>query len=268
VPDVPRVQDKVGSGNCGTVVTVCEDGEITAVKVPLNPLEAHQMHGIVKQLCDKPGGNVFPKVYPNINTTIGPGLRMEYFPGAQDLDAYLVSIDQQADPTLFDKQVRLLLGQVLQGAALLHKAGYVHGSLKPGNIIVSPCQDGAENETNPPVHAKIIDFGWTRQAASDANVRTILRYPGTAKFAPPEAKSKKYIFYVRPQSAEIWTIGATFYFAITRELVPIDAETSQVNLSRIENNALRSLLARMMHEDPEKRITAAQALQDTYFTSI
>ncbi|KAI9593311.1 kinase-like domain-containing protein [Syncephalis fuscata] len=262
--DIPRVKDKIGSGNCGTVVTVCERGEITAVKVPLNPLEARQMHGIVKTLSTKPGGDVFPKVYPNIMTTAGPGLRMKYFEGGKDLDDYLQTLRAENQLDLLERQTRQLLKEVLQGVSMLHEAGYVHGSLKPGNIMVVPNLNEAE-AASIPVRAKLIDFGWTREAAVDANSYVLIRYPGTAKFAPPETHDKGILYRVRPQLAEIWTVAATFYYSITGEPVPIDAESHKVDLSRIESNALRNLFSKMLHEDPEQRITAADALKDDYF---
>jgi serine/threonine protein kinase len=182
-------------------------------------------------------------------------------------------------------RTRQLLHEVLSGVTLLHQAGYVHGSLKPGNIIVVPTnienkKDNDDNTTttnnngstdimmvdeNTPVHVKLIDFGWTREAVAGEDSRVIIRYPGTAKFAPPETRNQAVLYRVQPQSVEIWTIAASFYFSITGELVPVDVISHQADVSHIESNALRALLSRMLHEDPARRVTAAEALKDAYF---
>src|SRR5262245_23022310 len=118
--------------------------------------------------------------------------------------------------------------------------------------------------TNVP-YAKLIDFGWTRRATAADHETWPLRYLGTRKFGPPEAQGLHVLVRVWPQRAEIWTVGATFYFAVVGRRVVVDRETRQVDLSLIEDVKLRHLLEQMMHADPGERISAAVALQHPFF---
>jgi len=66
-----------------------------------------------------------------------------------DLEKLAVTApNAQNAPT--DKQITLLFARLVIGVAYMHQNGYVHGDLKPGNIMI--CSDG-----NP----RIIDFGET-----------------------------------------------------------------------------------------------------------
>ncbi|KAI8051116.1 kinase-like domain-containing protein [Syncephalis plumigaleata] len=259
--NTPRVEDRIGTGNCGTVVTIRENGQITALKVPLNPNEAYQMSHIIKVLRAQPGGTVFPQTYPTVMTTYGPGMRMEYFEGAQDLDVYLKNIKSTIHPNEFQTRVKRLFSQVIRGVELLHTNNYVHGSLKPANFIV------ARNAQTGQADAKIIDFGWTRQAKWGSKSTYYYRYLGTLNFAPPEAKVKSWILRIDPQRAEIWTVGAAFYYSITGKNISYNGNSKVPNLQDIKDESLRQVFNCMLNADPAARCSAVQIAKLPYFTT-
>ena len=87
-----------------------------------------------------------------------------------------------------------------EALAALHKAGFVHCDLKPGNILISG--DG---------HVKLIDFG---QACRVGTVKE--RIQGTPDFIAPEQVRCRAC---TPQT-DIYCLGATMYWALTRQKMP------------------------------------------------
>ncbi|KAI8058050.1 kinase-like domain-containing protein [Syncephalis plumigaleata] len=164
-------------------------------------------------------------------------------------------------PDAFQARVKHLFSQVIKGVELLHTRNYVHGSLTPANIIVAP------NVQTGQVDAKIIDFGWTRQAKWGSKSTYYYKYLGTQKFAPPEAKAKRLILRIDPQRAEIWTLGATFYYSITGQKVSYNDNSKVPNLQDITDERLRRVFNCMLHADPLARCSVVEIAKLSYFTT-
>ena len=87
-----------------------------------------------------------------------------------------------------------------EALAALHKAGFVHCDLKPGNILLST--DG---------HVKLIDFG---QACRTGTAKQ--RIQGTPDFMAPEQVKCRAC---TPQT-DVYSLGAAMYWALTRQKMP------------------------------------------------
>jgi len=105
------------------------------------------------------------------------------------------------------KERRYPLGQIvdimLQVAGVLswlHSKGFIHGDLKPENIIISPTG-----------HATLVDFGFSCKAGSSA---TSIR--GTRDYMAPEQVNMGRL----TEKTDIYNFGATMYFLLTGKFVP------------------------------------------------
>ncbi|KAA6388836.1 MAG: putative phosphorylase b kinase gamma catalytic chain [Streblomastix strix] len=162
--------------------------------------------------------------------------------------------------------LKALMKQILEGMRAFHSAGLVHRDIKCDNILLhSPPGSGR-------VHAKISDFGFAKKVDLN-NKQTYLA--GTIPFMSPEQFHENPII---TQKVDIYALGVTFYKLITHKY-PVNERNfkeqgkkmSQLKSIKrpqeIKNNLLWDLLSRLLEFDPDKRITAAEALQHPYFTS-
>ena len=89
--------------------------------------------------------------------------------------------------------------QVGKGLRALHIGGWLHGDVKPSNILVS--------ETG---HATLIDFGFARQVASaEANEQLLAT---SLTYAPPEAFNPYVAF---SPASDIYSLGITLFEMLT-----------------------------------------------------
>lgn len=97
-------------------------------------------------------------------------------------------------------QIIDIFRQVAETLTSIHSVGYVHGDMKPENIIVR--SDGK---------AKVVDFGFSCRIGTKAeSIR------GTREYLAPEQYAKGYI----TEMTDIYNFGATMYHLLTTEHVP------------------------------------------------
>lgn len=156
-----------------------------------------------------------------------------------------------------DSDFRFPLDEVLRffsaaadGLHAMHRAGFVHADLKPGNILVTP--DGA---------VKLIDLGQSAQI-NEAKPRV----QGTIDYMAPEQVERGIL----DRRTDVFGLGAALHFVTTGK--PVSTEMNQTitpyseslvgkRLSQVRDSALAQLpacVARLIvdacHTDPAQRI--------------
>lgn len=203
------------------------------------------------------------------------------------LDKNIYQLTKDRSKFLPEVRIRNIMFQIFQGLAYMHKHGFFHRDMKPENLLVT--EDGV---------VKIADFGLAREIRSRPPYTD---YVSTRWYRAPEVLLRA-LNYNSP--IDLWACGAIMAELYTfRPLFPGASEPDEIYkicsilgtptqsnwpqglklatamnfkfprfnptpLSQIIQNASPEaiqLLTDLMHYDPKKRPTAAQALQYPYF---
>lgn len=99
---------------------------------------------------------------------------------------------------------------ILDGLAVIHKSGFIHRDIKPGNVMIvgPPPEPGSSTAASS---AKLLDFGAVKPAAAEASAAGRKRvFVGTREYAPPEQWLEKVV-----PASDLYALGATLYLAVT-----------------------------------------------------
>jgi serine/threonine-protein kinase len=121
----------------------------------------------------------------------------------------------------------------------LHRRGYVHGDIKPRNIMIDP------ERGSPSV--KLIDFGIAVRLGS-----RVERGNGTPDYRAPEQNRDS----VWTAATDVWGIAGVILNEITGH-PPNDVPQAAWGL--VEGRGLRSVLKKALADDPRKRYQSAAA---------
>ncbi|KAL1131442.1 hypothetical protein AAG570_011059 [Ranatra chinensis] len=173
---------------------------------------------------------------------------------------------------LSDEHVQFLIYQILRGLKYIHSAGIIHRDLKPSNIAV-----------NEDCELKILDFGLARPTENE-----MTGYVATRWYRAPEIMLN-WMHY--NQTVDIWSVGCIMAELLTgRTLFPGTDHIHQLNLimeilgtpnadfmKKISSESARLYIQSLPlmkkkdfnsvfkgSMDPEKRITAEEALAHPY----
>jgi serine/threonine protein kinase len=161
---------------------------------------------------------------------------------------------------------RQIVWSLLSAVRYLHSRGVVHRDLKPENIL---CLD-----ENDDTSVMISDFGLSK-FASPAELMKIAC--GTLCYVAPEVlKLTGYSF-----SVDIWSIGV-ITFLLLRGRLPFDGKTKDEIIDRTLTAPVdfshaawqsvsaeaRDLIFRLLHKDPNQRMTCEQARAHAWFEPI
>ncbi len=194
------ILDRLGAGSMGSVF-LCEhrgDKRKVAVKV-LPPAEAKDEAALkrffreFRATCELD--------HPNIVRSFEIGedkkahfLVMEYVDGAS---LHQIVTKKGALPFL---RAANYIRQVAAGLQYIHEKGLIHRDIKPGNLLI-----------NRAGVAKVLDLGLARFAGEGGEVLT-QGVIGTPDYLAPEQARDSHTVDIR---ADIYSLGATFYFLLT-----------------------------------------------------
>jgi eukaryotic-like serine/threonine-protein kinase len=185
-----------------------------------------------------------------------PALVLEYIPGWSVESLVREGGFQSAD---FSE----VAGQALEALAFIHDAGWVHGDIKPGNLMMMRGGDGCWQ-------VKWIDFGLSTPAGEAA-----VGGPGPSRddlgsiyFMAPE----RFDGHPASQAADLYALGAVLYYLLSG-MYPVDgASEIEVMAGHILGHieplecagevpaGIRDLVMALLRTDPAERPTAAEAL--------
>jgi len=179
----------------------------------------------------------------------GALLFMEYIPG--------IAMADKTFSRPLDQLLELFI-QAATGLLAMHRAGYVHADLKPGNILVTPDD-----------HVKLIDLG---QSSKLGEAKT--RVQGTIDYMAPEQVQRGKL----DQRTDVFGLAATLHRILTGKPVPTEMNQTVNPLSqrllgkRIEAAPQTHLdeqptcVARFIesccNSSPDKRLADMQAVID------
>lgn len=214
---------QIGAGGFGAVYLAKRrsDGMVVALKVMLakQPVTEKAQQAFLREISvirelDHPNCVRF---FDTGGAGSGFYFVMEYCPGGSVMDL----MKRRRGP-LSVKEAVPLMRQAVTGLAHLHERGFVHRDLKPPNILLTEIEGGI---------AKVSDFGLAKNfdKAGFSGLTLTGDYAGTPEFTPRD----QLVDYKRTMpAADVWSMGATFYFALTAEF-PRDFAEGEDKLNAI-----------------------------------
>ncbi|CAD8168093.1 unnamed protein product [Paramecium pentaurelia] len=160
---------------------------------------------------------------------------------------------------LNNREVDVIIQQIMEGINYMHNNGFVHRDMKPDNIVF--------NDLGQFSQLKIIDFGITKKI-EDLEKDKDMKF-GTPGYMAPE------IFDYKQQITEkvdIFACGAILYQMLTGQKLIAGNSTKQIMennknfimntqiLSKIKQSDYKILVQYMLEKDPQKRISANQVI--------
>lgn len=182
---------------------------------------------------------------------------------AQNGDLYNYINKREA---ISESSVKHIIYNVLIALNDMHSKGFCHQDIKLENILLF----GDEST------AVLADFGSAEKINDGEKSSSIL---GSIFYLAPEILTSK----LHDKSADMWALGVTLFILLSGELPFVGRNAKQfmndIESRLNENNNLLSELANISQEgkdlvsallriDPEKRITASEALKSSWFESV
>lgn len=265
LPDYEFLQ-LLGKGGMGQVFLVRNkiNGEKLALKTMLSKIAANP--DAVDKFLREIRTNAALE-HPNIVNQFDAGANGSIFYIVMEYCNYGNLLDYVEDlhRPLSLKETIPLLVHTLEGLSHAHTKGFVHRDLKPQNILLCRTQDG--------LVAKVGDFGLSKSfiQAGFSGMTVTGSYAGSFPFMPREQVTN--FKYIKPTS-DIWSLAATFYFALTG-LLPRDfQEGEDPMLAILQGNiiplryrrpdlplALCSVFDRALSNEPNDRYQTAEDMK-------
>jgi serine/threonine-protein kinase len=254
------ITGKIAAGSFGVVYAATRGGKPFALKlVPMSERGDREVDALrrarLPNVVGFRGYSLWPEEEPRFLV-----LELELVEG-EPLDVWA----RNENPSALEL-VRQVLLPLARTFAAVHAEGVVHRDVKEANIVVRAA-DGQ------PV---LVDFG---AAAYEGARRLTMRLPpGTREYRSPEvwrfAREWAGEWYPSGPGDDLWALGVTTYFLLTRQLPFGDRNDSRMIHAILHESpaaphalnprvpaALGELCLRMLEKQPESRYADAQALE-------
>lgn len=189
---------------------------------------------------------------------------MELCKGGELLDRIL------SKKAITEKEASSVFTKVVNVVAYLHQNQVVHRDLKPSNVMYL-------NSSSDPEGIRVIDFGFAKQLRAENGLLMTPCY--TAQFVAPEVLKKQGY----DMSCDVWSLGVLLYTMLSGEAPFAQgvADSPQQIIDRIGQGSFKlsggtwdgvssmakDLVQKMLHVDPNRRITAAGILAHPWVAS-
>ncbi|PUZ48421.1 hypothetical protein GQ55_7G244100 [Panicum hallii var. hallii] len=254
-----HLERKLGSGQFGTTYLCTE--RATGLKYACKSVSKHKLVRradvddirreitILQHLSGQPNVAEFKGAFEDADAV---HLVMELCTGGELFDRIT------AKGSYSERQAAAVCRDVLTVVHVCHFMGVMHRDLKPENFLLASPADDAP--------LKAIDFGLSVFIEEGKVYKDIV---GSAYYVAPEVLRRNY-----GKEIDVWSAGVILYILLCGS-PPFWAETEkgifdailvgQLDLSSIPwpsiSESAKDLIRKMLNRDPQKRITAAQALE-------
>ena len=164
-----------------------------------------------------------------------------------------------------EEHAAVIMQQIISAVCYMHSKGIVHRDLKPENIMLESGVDEGD------LNIKLIDFGTSNYFHK--NEKLSLKV-GTPYYIAPEILKSTYNY-----KCDIWSLGVIMYILLSGN-PPFNGPDDQAILNKVKmgkysmdipefsqvSSEAKDLIQKMLTYDPEKRISAIEALRHPWFT--
>uniref|UniRef100_A0A3Q2R186 Homeodomain-interacting protein kinase 2-like n=1 Tax=Fundulus heteroclitus TaxID=8078 RepID=A0A3Q2R186_FUNHE len=258
---IERTRDPFEQGSFGKVVRCrkLDTEEIRAIKI-LKPkpnagkAEIKALKAMRKLDADK---NNLIKFYEGFNYKGHTCLVFEYL----NESLFDFFVHRKLFP-LHVSEIRVIAQQLLVALDALKSIGLVHCDIKPDNIMLV-------NHESQPFKVKLIDFG---NAMKTSTLEMVKRIQALGYRAP-----EVVLGLPLDEAVDTWSLGCVLFIRVITQLHGLPEDESFDDLPKLypglddpveakDTQAFMSLLKRMLHVNPAKRITPRQALGHRFIT--
>jgi len=162
-----------------------------------------------------------------------------------------------------EAETMLIMKQILSALAYIHARKIMHRDIKPENLLLKSADD---------LRVTLIDWGFAVKYDPKVKNSSIV---GTPYYISPEVLAGKYAM-----ECDVWSAGVLMYILLcasppfngaNNEKILASVRAAQFSFNKsVWNNVsalAKNLISKMLTFDPEKRITASQALNHGWFRS-
>lgn len=208
---------------------------------------------------------VFVRFLGWFQTQVNLYISMEYFP--------LGDLSQHTDDMRSEADIKQITTDLVHGLQIIHQENFAHRDLKPKNVFV------VQKPPHAPWWVKIGDFGISKRAVADTALHTQI---GTASYTAPEILGyfdTTTLHAGYDNAVDMWSLGCMIYELVTKsKLFPTPSALigycegrspfPMLSLSRRMSREGTSFLRSLVLPDPRHRLTAQEALADTWVAQV